>query len=152
MILTLVTNIMTKMSIFTCSLLHAITYFKRVDLCRPPTTYPMTLKHYQEEAYDDIYLSGLRPFIASQIQRSLLSSDCLAKITTIFSYAICITTSMPSSPLSLTPSDSTPPLAIAVSTLRAHDDGLPHRSNGVRLSHGRDYNSFMSCPYPWQAK
>ena len=83
----------------------------------------MTLKRYHAQLYAGIYLSGLRPSIASQLRGSLLSSDHVPGITTIFCAALRVTTSMPLLPLSSTPGDTPPPSAMVVSTPRARDDG-----------------------------
>ena len=61
---------------------------QEVDLYQPPTTDLVTLKHYRAELYAGIYLSGLRPSIASQLRGSLLSVDHVPGITTIFSAAL----------------------------------------------------------------
>ena len=46
---------------------------QEVDLYEPPNTDLVTLKRYHAELYDGIYLSGLRPSIASQLRGSLAS-------------------------------------------------------------------------------
>ena len=61
---------------------------QEVDLYQPPTTDLVTLKRYRAELYAGIYLSGLRPSIASQLRGSLLSGDHVPSITTIFSAAL----------------------------------------------------------------
>ena len=48
---------------------------QEVDLYQPPITHLVTLKRYRAELYAGIYLSGLRPSIASQLRGSLLSGD-----------------------------------------------------------------------------
>ena len=49
-----------------------------------------------QELYADIYLSGLRPSITSQIRGSLLSSDSVPSLTTIFYVALWVMTGTPS--------------------------------------------------------
>ena len=121
---------------------------QEVDLYQPPTTDLMTLKCYRAELYAGIYLSGLRPSIASQLRGSLLSGDHVSGITTIFSAALRVTTGMPSLPLSSTPGDTPPPSVMVVSAPRAHDDGgLPPRFDGNRPPRGRGRNLFPPCPH-----
>ena len=82
----------------------------------------MTLKHYRAELYAGIYLSGLRPSIASQLRGSLLSGDHVPGITTIFFAALGVTTTL---------GDTSPPSAMAIFAPRASDDGgLPPRFDG----------------------
>ena len=77
--------------------LHAL--IQEIDLYQPPTTDLMTLKRYHAELYASIYLNGLCPCIASQLMGSLLSSDHVPGLTTIFSAALRAMTGMPSLPL-----------------------------------------------------
>ena len=74
----------------------------------------MTLKHYRAELYAGIYLNRLHPSISSQLRGSLLSRDHVPGITTIFSAALRVTTSMPSLPLSSTLSNTPPPSTMAI--------------------------------------
>ena len=121
---------------------------QEVDLYQPPTTDLVTLKRYRPELYASIYLSGLRPSIVSRLRGSLLSGDHVPSITTIFSAALRVTTGMPSLPLSSAPGDTPPPLAMVVSTPRAHDDGgLPLRFDGNRPPRERGRNLFPPCPH-----
>ena len=121
---------------------------QEVDLYQPPTTDLVTLKRYHAELYAGSYLSGLHPSIASQLKVSLLSGDHVPSITTIFSATLRVMTSMPSLPLSSAPSDTTPPLAMAVSAPRARDDGgLPPRFDGNRPPRGCGSNLFPPCPH-----
>ena len=83
----------------------------------------------------------------SQICGSLLSSDRVPSLNTIFSVAICITTVTPSSPLSFARGDMTPPSAMAVSAPWARDDGLISCSDSSRPPRGCGCNSFLPCPY-----
>ena len=108
----------------------------------------MTLKRYRAELYAGVYLSGLRPSIASQLRGSLLSGDHVPVITTIFSAALQVTTGMPSLPLSSAPGDTSPPSAMVVFAPRACDDGgLPPRFDGNRPPRGRGHNLFPPCPH-----
>ena len=84
----------------------------------------MMLKRYREELYASIYLSRLRPSITSQIWGSLLSSDCVPSLTTIFSTVLRIMIGTPSSPLFYAPRYTTPPLSMAISAPRARNDGI----------------------------
>ena len=121
---------------------------QEVDLYQPPTTDLVMLKRYRAELYVGIYLSGLRPSIASQLRGSLLSGDHAPGITTIFPDALRVTTGMPLLPLYSTPSDTPPPSAMAVSTPRARDDGgLPPRFDGNRPPRGCGRNLFPPCPH-----
>ena len=121
---------------------------QEVDLYQPPTTDLVTLKRYRAELYAGIYLSGLRPSIASQIRGSLLSGDHVPSITTIFSASLRVTTGMPSPPLSSAPSDTPPPSTMAISAPRARDDGgIPPRFDGNRPPRGRGRNLFPPCPH-----
>ena len=121
---------------------------QEVDLYQPPTTDLVTLKRYCAELYAGIYLSGLRPSIASQLRGSLLSSDHVPSITTIFSAALRVTTGMPSPPLSSSPGNTPPPSAMVVSAPRARDDGgIPPCFDGNRPPRGRGRNLFLPCPH-----
>ena len=113
---------------------------QEVDLYQPPTTDLVTLKRYRAELYAGIYLSGLRPSIASQLRGSLLSDVHVPGITTILSAALQVMTGMPLLPLSSAPSDTPPP--------RARDDGgLPMCFDGNRPPRGRGRNLFPPCPH-----
>ena len=108
----------------------------------------MTLKRYRAELYAGIYLTGLRPSIASHLRGSLLSGDHVPGITTIFAAALRVTTGMPSLPLSSAPSDTPPPSVMAVSAPRACDDGgLPPCVDGNHPPCGRGRNLFPPCPH-----
>ena len=108
----------------------------------------MTLKRYRAELYAGIYLSGLRPSIASQLRGSLLSGDHVPDITTNFSAALRVTTGMPSLPLSSALGDTPPPSAMAISAPRARDNGgLPPRFDGNRPPRGRGHNLFPPCSH-----
>ena len=120
---------------------------QEVNLCQPPTIDPMTLMRYREELYGGIYLSWLCPSKSSQIQGSLLSSDHVPILTTIFSVTLRVTTSASSSPLSSALSDMTHPLAMMDSSPRARYDGLPPHSDGGRPHCGFGHNSYLPCPY-----
>ena len=121
---------------------------QEVDLYQPPTTDLVTLKHYPVELYAGIYLSGLRPSIASQLRGSLISGDHVPGITMIFSTTLQVTTGMSSLPLSSTPGDAPPPSAMTVSTPRACDDGgLSLRFDGNRPHRGHGRNLFPPCPH-----
>ena len=121
---------------------------QEVDLYQPPTTDLMMLKRYRAELYAGIYLSGLRPSIASQLRGSLLSGDHVPGITTIFSAALRVTTGMPSLPLSSAPGDTPPPSVMVVSAPRVRDDGgLPPSFDGNRTPHGCGRNRFLPCPH-----
>ena len=121
---------------------------QEVDLYQPPTTDLVTLKRYRAEHYASIYLSGLRPSIASQLRGSLLSGDHVPGITTIFSAALRVTTGMPSLPLSSAPGDAPPPSAMTVSAPPARDNGgLPLRFDGNRPPRGHGRNLFPPCPH-----
>ena len=61
---------------------------QEVDLYQPPTNNHVTFKRYRAELYAGIYLSGLCPSIASQLRGSLLSSDRVPGLTTIFFAAL----------------------------------------------------------------
>ena len=125
--------------------MHAL--IQEVDLYQPPTTDLMTLKRYCAELYAGIYLSGLRPSIASQLRGSLLSGDHVPCITTIFSAALRVTIGMPSLPLSSVPGDTPPPSAMTISGPRACDDGgFPPCFDGNRPPRGRGCNLFPPCP------
>ena len=80
---------------------------QEVNLYQPPTIDLVTLKRYRAELCVSIYLSGLRPSIASQLRGSLLFGDHVPSITTIFSAALRVTTGMPSPPLPFAPGDMT---------------------------------------------
>ena len=55
---------------------------------------------------------------------------------------------MPSLPLSSAPGDMPPPSAMAVSALRARDDGgIPPRFDENRPPRGRGHNLFPPCPH-----
>ena len=121
---------------------------QEVDVYQPPTTDLVMLKRYRAELYAGIYLSGLRPSIASQHRGSLLSGDHVPGITTIFSTALRVTTSMPSLPLSSAPGDTPPPSPMAISTPQARDDGgLPPLFDGNCLPRGCGRNLFPPCPH-----
>ena len=82
---------------------------QEVDLYQPPTTDLVTLKRYHAELYAGIYLSGLRPSIASQLRGLLLFGDHVPGITTIFSATLQVTIGMPLLPLSSAPGNTPPP-------------------------------------------
>ena len=126
---------------------HLKALIQEVDRFQPPTTDLVTLKCYREELYASIYLSGLHHSITSQIWGSLLPSDRVLSLIAIFFAALPVMNGRSSSPLSATPSKTTPPLAMAISTPRARDDGLPSRSDGGRPPHGNYYP-----PYPYYGK
>ena len=101
-----------------------------------------------QELYADIYLSGICPSIASQLRGSLLSSDHVPGLTTNFSAALRVMTSMPSLPLSFAQGDTPSPLVMAISAPRAHNDGgLPPRFDGSPPPCGRGRNIFLPCPH-----
>ena len=68
---------------------------QEVDLYQHPTTDLVTLKRCRAELYANIYLSGLRPSIASQLMSSLLYGVHVRGIITIFSTALRVTTDLP---------------------------------------------------------
>ena len=120
---------------------------QEVDLYQRPTTDVVTLKHYRAELYVGIYLSGLRPSIASQLRGSLLSGDHVHGITTIFSTALRVTTGMPLLPLSSTPGNTPPPSTMDVCTPRACDDGGLSPLFDGNPPRGRGRNLFPPCPH-----
>ena len=118
-----------------------------VDIYQPPLTDLVTLKHYHAELYVRIYLIGLRPSIVSQTRGSLLSSDHITSLTTIFSTSLQVMTSTFSPPLSFARGNTPPPSSIFISTLPAHDDGgLPPCFDGSHSPRGHGRNYFPPCP------
>ena len=65
---------------------------QELSLYQPPTKDLRTLERYREELIAGVYLSGLRPFIASQIRGQVLSGTQVPDMTSIFSSALRVST------------------------------------------------------------
>ena len=130
---------------------------QELSLYQPPTTDLRTLERYREELIAGVYLSGLRPSIASQIHGQVLSGTQVPDMTSIFSSALRVSTGVTLSARvtsSTGPSSSTSfPLpessALLVSGTRGREGGRNSKattSRGGRPS-AKGKKIFSPCTY-----
>ena len=71
---------------------HLQSLVQEISLYQPPTTDLCTLERYHDEIIAGVYLSGLRPSIASQIRGQILSGTQVPDMISIFSSALQVST------------------------------------------------------------
>ena len=102
---------------------------QQLSLYQPPTRNLCTLERYCEELIARVYLSGLRPSIASQIHGQVLSGTQVSDMTSIFCSALQVSTGVT---LSTRVTSSTRPSSSTSSPLPESSVQL------VSGTHGRD--------------
>ena len=113
---------------------------QELSLYQPPTTDLCTLEGYREELIAGVYLSGLRPSIASQIRGQVLSGTQVPDMTSIFSSALRVSTGVTLSarvtssigPSSFTSSPLPESSALLVSSNHGRDGGRNSKATTSR--------------------